>query len=270
MCRLDENTLKAADKLKAVLYGAGSIRGVVSGEFWRRGISISSAASANAIPVAEFTFAQIMLSLKRFFFHSRNYKENKEFKQYEFAGGYKSAVGIISYGEIAKRVCRLLKNTEVEIYVWSPELDAASAAENGLKYASLERVFAACDVVSLHTPWLPQTEGMIRGEHFLSMKQNASFINTARGAVINEREMIAALTERPDITALLDVTHPEPPEKDSALYTLPNVVITPHIAGACYKEKSRLGQIMVDELKRFLNGEPLKYVVTEEASKFLA
>ena len=106
---------------------------------------------------------------------------------------------------------------------------------------------------------------MIRGEHLLSMKKHAAFINTSRGAVVNEPEMIEALQRRPDLQAILDVTYPEPPEADSPLYTLPNVVLTPHIAGAVARgEGARLGMYVVEELRRYTEGLPPRYPVTRE------
>jgi phosphoglycerate dehydrogenase-like enzyme len=108
---------------------------------------------------------------------------------------------------------------------------------------------------------------MITGDHFKMMKRNASFINTARGAVVRESEMIDALRERPDLFALLDVTYPEPPAADSPLYTLPNVIVTPHIAGSMGDECRRMGRYMVDELERWLAGEPFKHLVTPEYAR---
>ena len=102
------------------------------------------------------------------------------------------------------------------------------------------------------------------------MKPNATFINTARGAVIREPEMIAALRERPDVFALLDVTDPEPPAADSPLLSMPNVILTPHIAGSVDAECQRMGRYMVEELKRHLNGEPLKWEITRERAALLA
>jgi len=125
-------------------------------------------------------------------------------------------------------------------------------------------------VVSLHTPWLKETEKMITGEHFRMMKPDASFINTARGAVIDEPAMVEVLAEREDITAVLDVTYPEPPKPGSPLYTLPNVVLTPHIAGSMDRECQRMGQYAVDECRRFLAGEPLQWQITREKAALLA
>jgi phosphoglycerate dehydrogenase-like enzyme len=128
----------------------------------------------------------------------------------------------------------------------------------------LDELFRRADVVSLHTPLLKETEGMITGAHLASMKPGATFINTARGAIVREKEMIEALKKRPDLQAVLDVTHPEPPEPGSPLYTLPNVILTPHIAGSMDGECRRMGRYMVEELRRFVDGKPLRWQITRE------
>jgi phosphoglycerate dehydrogenase-like enzyme len=102
------------------------------------------------------------------------------------------------------------------------------------------------------------------------MKLNATFINTARGAVVRENELIDVLRERSDLTALLDVTYPEPPVPDSPLFTLPNVMLTPHIAGSVGPECLRMGELMYDELCRYLNGEPMRYKVRREQAAMMA
>jgi phosphoglycerate dehydrogenase-like enzyme len=125
-------------------------------------------------------------------------------------------------------------------------------------------------VVSLHAPLLPQTTGLIRREHFAAMKPGSTFINTARGAIVRESEMIDVLHERPDLQAVLDVTEPEPPPPDSPLFKLPNVALTPHIAGTCEREAARLGRAMIDEFHRWRRGEPLRYQVTAAQAAHLA
>lgn len=102
------------------------------------------------------------------------------------------------------------------------------------------------------------------------MKPYASFINTARGAIVNEDEMIAVLQNREDITAILDVTYPEPPTPTSPLYTLENVVLTPHIAGSENAECGRMGAYMLAEFKNYLHGKPLQWEVTKEKFDFMA
>ena len=111
---------------------------------------------------------------------------------------------------------------------------------------------------------------MITGEMLMSMKENATFINTSRGAIVDEPALHQVLAKRPDLTAVLDVTYPEPPPPDSPLYTLENVVLTPHIAGSLSAECHRMGQYAIDECRRYLNGEPLLYRVTEEMAAKMA
>ena len=111
---------------------------------------------------------------------------------------------------------------------------------------------------------------MIVGRHFSSMKRNATFINTARGCIVREAEMVEVLRCRQDLTAVLDVCDPEPCALDSSLLTLPNVVLTPHISGSHGPECQRLGRYMVDEFRRYLAGEPLRWQITRELAKNLA
>jgi len=125
-------------------------------------------------------------------------------------------------------------------------------------------------VVSLHAPWLDETVGMIQGDHFAAMKHDATFINTARGAIVREDEMIAVLQDRPDLWALLDVTYPEPPVPGSPLYTLPNVVLTPHIAGSLDNECRRMGRLAVEDLRKFVNGEALTWEIGREQAAIMA
>ncbi len=135
---------------------------------------------------------------------------------------------------------------------------------------SLDELFRRAEVVSMHTPWLKETEGLITGAHIASMKPYSTFINTSRGAVVCETEMLDVLKDRPDLVAVIDVTYPEPPAPDSPLYTLPNVILTPHIAGAIHDECRRMGQMMIAELERFLAGQPLKWAVTREQVAIMA
>jgi phosphoglycerate dehydrogenase-like enzyme len=261
---MDAAFLDAAPNLRLVLYGAGSIRRMVTDAFWERGIRISSAAAANAIPVSEFTLAQILFSLKHGWHYALTMQRTGQWlpKQETMPGAYGATVGLISLGLIGRRVAELLRPFDVNVIAYDPFVSADTATELGISLVSLDAVFAQADVVSLHTPWLDETVGMITGAHFAALKPGATFINTARGAIVREGEMIVVLQQRPDVYALLDVTWPEPPAPDSPLLTLPNVVLTPHIAGALGPECWRMGHTMVDELRRYIQGEPLQHEVT--------
>ena len=268
MLRLDEAILAAAPGLKLVFYGAGSIRNFMTQAAWERGIRVVNAYAANAVPVAEFTLAQIILSLKRVWHYIREIGAPGILPERSWMpGAYKTTVGLISLGEIGQRVAQHLKILDVNVIAYDPFVDSAVAAGLCLERCSLEEVFQRSDVVSLHTPWLPETEGLIQGHHFEAMKPSATFINTARGAVVREAEMITVLEKRPDLYALLDVTYPEPPDPDSKLYSLPNVVLTPHIAGSMDGECRRMGRLIVDEIKRYVQGEALTWEVSREAAE---
>ncbi len=268
---MDDAFLKAAPKLRAVFYGAGSTRYFATEAFWKRDIVLTSAAEANAIPVAEYTMSVIVLSLKHFWRLSKHTKNDGAWDPTRpVPGGYRSTVGLVSLGMVARKTLELLRPFDFHRLVCCPFLTEEQAEQLHVERCKLNDLFRRADVVSLHTPDLPQTRGMITGEHFASMKPGATFINTARGAIVREQEMIDVLRQRPDLTAVLDVTHPEPPAPDSDLLTLPNVVLTPHIAGSMGSELNRMGRYMVAELRRYLAGEPLKWRVTREAFARLA
>lgn len=185
-------------------------------------------------------------------------------------GAFGSKVGLISLSTVGRRVNELLKHFDLKVLAYDPFVSEAEAKELNVKLCSLEEIFENADVVSLHSPLLEETKGMITGEHIATMKEHAAFINTARGAIVKESEMLEVLKQRPDLTAFLDVTYPEPPNPDSDLYTLPNVALTPHIAGSEGKETGRMGTFMLEEFRRYLKGEKLNWEVTEEAYNFMA
>lgn len=269
--RMDAAFLATARQLKAVFYGAGSIRYFTSDAFWERGVVVSSAYAINAVPVAEYTLATILLSLKNYWFHAFEIKRAARLtERVRCAGAYGSRIGLVSLGMIGRLVRDRLRAFDLEVLAYDPYVAPEDAAAIGVKLVSLDDIFRLCDVVSLHAPWLKETEGMIQGRHFELMKPRASFINTARGAIIREDEMCDVLRRRPDLTALLDVTWPEPPAADSPLWTLPNVILTPHIAGSRDRECRRMGRAMIEEFDRWDRGEELQWPISAEKSLTLA
>ena len=259
-------------QLEAVFYGAGSIRHIATGEFWERKIPITSSYAANAVPVAEYAEAQIILSLKRAWSLAAAYRATGRPSHEGIAGAYGSTVGIVSLGMIGQLLARRLQSHELRVLAYDPFFTQEQADELGLRVhlCSLEQLFAASDVVSLHAPSLPSTRGLITHQLLASLKPHATFINTARGAVVDEPGLIGVLQQRPDLMALLDVTDPEPPVPGSPLYTLPNVFLTPHIAGSLAGECTRMGDLAIEECRRFLAGEPLRWAITREQAARMA
>jgi phosphoglycerate dehydrogenase-like enzyme len=269
---MDEHFLQAAPKLRAVFYGAGSVRYFVTPAFWEREIVITSAASANAVPVAEYTVATVLLSLRDFWNRAAQAKVGKGWGDHTRAipGSFRATVGLLSFGAIGRAVARHLKAFDVRVLVYCPYLQQSEAAAAGVQRAGLEELFESSDVVSIHTPVLPETIGMVNGRLVSSMKTGAALINTARGVIVNQPELVAVLRGRPDLHAVLDVTDPEPPQAGDPLLALPNVTVTSHIAGSHGRDCQRMGHYMVEELKNFLAGRPLRWQVTREGLERMA
>lgn len=268
---LDSAFLDRAPRLRAVLVAAGSVRHLTTPAFWARGIPIVSAAAANAVPVAEFTLAQILLGLKQTHRVSREVADSRRFpRDPKVPGAYRSRVGLMGLGHIGRLVAAHLRHFDVEILATDPVIHADTARNLGVRLIDVEELFATCHVVSLHTPLLPETRGMIGARLLNSLAPGATLINTARGALIDEEAAAEVLRARPDLTAVLDVTHPEPPSPDSPLFTLPNVVLTPHLAGALGAERHRLGHLVLDELERFLQGQSLRHAIDPAHAASLA
>ena len=268
---MDAEFLRAAPNLKVVFYASGTVKPFVTDAFWERGIRLSGANSVFMLPVAEYTLSQILFCLK----HGWHFAlETKRLRAYApthvVPGVYGTTVGLISLGAIARRVRELLRPFDVKVVAYDPFFPKEKAAELGVTLCSLEELFATSDVVSLHAPHLPETEKMIREDHFTSMKTGASFINTARARVIDEPGMVAALRKRPDLFAILDVMMPEPPLPTNPLFDLPNVIITPHIAGCMSMECRRGGEFVIEELGRYVRGEPLLGEIKREQLAFIA
>ncbi len=259
---IDATFLAAAPKLKAIFYGAGAINGWCTPAVWQRNVAVTTANDANAIPVAEYAVATMLFSLKHGWRLARHGGSPDGFKiRPEVPGNYRSTVGLIGMGTIARLVVRMLAPFHPTILTCDPFLGDDDARRLGVTRVELGELFARSDVVSLHAPDLAATRGMVTGALLSSMRTGATFINTSRGSLVREPELAAVLRARPDLQAVLDVTDVEPLPTDSPLLDLPNLVLTPHIAGSQGRECQRMGQYMVDELDRYLAGRPLHWQV---------
>ncbi len=266
MVELSEAEIKAfLPSLKAVFYAAGTVR-YFAKPFLNCGIKVFSARAANAVPVAEYTTAQIVLANKGFFrsapYASAGEREKacRELERYK--GNYGAKVGIIGAGMIGSLVIKKLKSYDISVAVFDPFLPDETAENLGVKKVSLEALFSECEVVSNHLADNEQTRGILNANLFERMPPYSTFLNTGRGAQVVESDLIAVLKKRPDITAILDVTFPEPPENGSEFFTLQNCILTPHIAGSSGEEVKRMAVYMQEEFERMISGNAVKYEVT--------
>jgi len=270
---LDAAVLDVAPRLRAVVHAAGTVRGHVTEECWDRGIEVSSAAAANALPVAEYTVAMILLTGKRVLERAREFRATRSGDDWlgspRDVGNFGRTVGILSASMIGRRVVELLRPYDLRVLLHDPYLAAEDAAALGVETVGLGELFARGDVVSVHTPLLPETRGLVSGSLIESMRPGAVLINTARGAVVDQ-DALAGAAARGQVRAVLDVTDPEVLPPDHPLWDCDDVLITPHLAGSQGNELRRLADSAVSEVGRWAAGVGFAHPVRRERLAFLA
>ena len=270
----EEEIKRFLPNLKCVFYAAGTVQSFAR-PFINSDVKVFSAWAANAVPVAEFTAAQIVLANKGYF-KMMQFMKKKEYglakeEAPKHAGNYGTKIGIIGAGMIGKNVIKLLEAYKLNVMVFDPFLSDEDAKMLGVEKVSLEEIFTECDVVSNHLANNEQTKNMLTYDLFSRMKPYSSFINTGRAAQVEEAGFIKALKERPDISAIVDVYWQEPLPEENPLYELDNCFLTPHIAGvACVNEYGRLSEYMINEFECFINNKPCKYEVTRKMLETMA
>lgn len=264
--RITADVLDAAPKLRAIVHAAGTIKTFVDPVVFDRGIEVSSAAAANAIPVAEFTLAAIVLAAKRAFRHRDWFQASGTKRPLPGApilGALGTTVGVLGASRIGRLVIERLQSLDVDVLVSDPYLSPAEATELGARWCELPELFAASNIVTVHAPLLQETAGLVSAELLAAMPDGSVLINTARGGLVDhaalERECVSGRLD-----AVLDVTDPEPLPLDSPLLRAPNVFITPHLAGAMGNEVTRLGEAAVAEVERLAAGQALAHSIHRE------
>ncbi|MFE5336042.1 hydroxyacid dehydrogenase [Isoptericola sp. NPDC056573] len=252
-------------RLRAVAYAGGVARTCLADPavLAAHGVAASNARAANAVPVAEYALAMILLANKKAHAAERAYRERRAAPDAERlltgAGNYRRTVGIVGASLVGRRVVELLRPFDLDVLLYSPELSAGPVPGlPGARATGLDEVAARSDVLSLHQPLTPGTAGQIDARVLGLMPDGATLVNTARGGVVDGAALLAELrTGR--IDAVLDVTDPEPPAADSELWSLPNVVLTPHLAGSTGTELRRIGDSVAAEVERFARGLPFAH-----------
>lgn len=264
---LDGAALDRMPRLRAAFHAAGTVKNHVTPACFERGIRITSAAFANAIPVAEFTVAAIVLANKRAFRAQRRYRELKAFRlwsrEFPGIGNHGKVVGLVGASRIGRMVIERLRGFDLCVLVHDPHLTREDADALGVARCELDELLERSDVVSLHAPSLPDTRHMIDGKGLALLRDGAVLVNTARGALVDHEALVAELSSG-RIDAVIDTTEPELLPVDSPLYDLDNVFLTPHIAGSQGTETRRMMDLALDELERFVHGDPLQHEVRRE------
>ena len=268
--RLTDEVIAGSPNLRLLLHAAGSVKGIVSEALWDRGIRVSGAAAALGKGVAETALGLTISSLKNFYnlanvtrFGGWNGQNNTVREIYDVT------VGVIGAGYAGRHYITLLQNFDVDILLYDPTLDEKDCTELGTKKTSLDELMGKSDVVSIHAPSISATHHLINQSNLKLMKDRAVLINTARGTIIIENDLIDELMLG-RISACIDVTDPEPPSETNQLRNLPNVMLTPHIAGSVTNGKKRIGDLILSELESYINDGILNYEVKPENLPTLA
>ncbi|GIE28561.1 glycerate dehydrogenase [Actinoplanes italicus] len=253
--RIDRDVLAAAPRLRAVVHAAGTVKRLVDEAVFERGIVVTSAAQANALPVAEFTMAALTFGAKAAFTRARRYAGGG-WPPAAGPGLLGSTVGIVGASRIGRLVLERLRDLDVTVLLADPHVTASQARALGAELRDLDTLCERSDLLSLHAPALPETRHLLDTRRLSLLPDGAVVVNTARGSLIDTAALVAeCATGR--IAALLDVTDPEPLPAGHPLFALDNVFITPHLAGAEGREVRRLGEFATAEIARLLRGDPL-------------
>lgn len=258
--RIDEAVLDRMPALQAVVHSAGSVKAHVAPVVWSRGIQVSAAGQLNALPVAEYTLAMILLAAKRALPLAAEYRRSREFidvgRRYDDIGTNGTPVAVIGASATGRALLGLLRGLDLQPCVYDPYVDAATIATLGARKVALEEAME-CPIVSIHAPSTLETTHMIGAAELARMPEGGTLINTARGSLLDHEALAAEIGEG-RLFAVLDVTDPEPLPPDHPFYDSPHVLLTPHVAGSHGNELTRLGGAAVEEVERLVAGRALR------------
>ena len=261
---LDADVIAAAPRLQVMAHMGSSVARFVSEALWQRGLRVTTAAPVLARDVAVTTLGLMIVGLKRIWplgqlVRQGGWRESPYWPSRELYG---KTVGIIGASHVGRHVIELLRPFGTRILLYDPYVSEDGAARLGVTKADLEDLLSQADVVTLHAPAKQETYHLLDAGRLALMKDDALLINTARGTLIDEPALVSEL-RKGRFFAFLDVTDPEPPAVTSPLRKLDNVVVTPHLAG-CIEDCGRMGEMAVEELRRYFAGEPPLYQVTRD------
>lgn len=266
---LTEQVFENADRLRIIAHSAGSVKGFLSQQvvdkyLLPRRIVVFSANHAIAYNVAEYTVGMLITASRRIADQAEHIRTTGGWKHPEFNGNGQflqgSTVGIVSASKVGREVIRMLKPFDVHVLVYDPYLSDWDAGRLGVEKVELDDLFSRSDMVSLHAPNTPETQGMIGARQLKRLREGALFVNCSRGAVLNHDALYTeAASGR--IRVVLDVTTPEPLQADSPIRKLPNVTITPHVSGAGLYGYYKIGSSTVQALEEFFADLPVTEAV---------
>ena len=272
---ITDAVIAAAPRLRLVAHSAGSIKFLVPERALRDGrFAVTTVAAAMGPAVAEMALQVTLMCLRPIHQLDAGLKSGGDWKELKARGSGEDLaaqrVGVIGAGHTGRHYIRMMRGLGVETWVYDPYLTEERAASMDVeRVTSLDALVSSCRVVALHAPSTPQTRHMIGRRELAQMRDGAVLVNTARSSLIDTQALLDELRSG-RISAALDVFDEEPLPPDSALRTLPNVILTPHVASHTRNTHLRQGELTVDEVERFVRGQPLRYAVTPDMLSTMA
>lgn len=261
-------TIHAADigDCKMIVHTGGTVGGIVDLDVFDTNTVVLSGNRYYSTSVAEGVIAYMLYALREMDRYAHDLKNGIWRYNSQTRGLIGKTVGIISLGAIGKEVVRLLSVLGVKIKAYSTTRDKEFAEAYDVEYAQLEEIFKTCDIVSVHTAKNDDTYHMINDKHFKLLNDGALFLNTSRGAVIDEQALIENLRDA-RFTAVLDVYEKEPLPQDSELMKLPNAIIFPHQAGPTFDLREKITEYLIEDIKTYFEGGKPRNIISKEIAK---
>jgi D-3-phosphoglycerate dehydrogenase len=263
--KITEPVIRASAKLRIITKHGAGVDNIDVKAASRRGIILTSATGANGDAVADLTMGLFLSLARQIPLADRSVKENG-WPRIIGTQVNDKVLGIIGLGQVGKKVARRAWGFAMKILAYDVVKDKTFASEYGIQYASLEKVLAESNFVSIHVPLISSTQGLIGERELKLMKRGAFLINISRGNVVDEHALYIALKEGRIGGAALDVFSQEPP-KESPLFKLDNVILTPHMGGYTYEALRDTGMICVQSIVDVIEGRRPQFVVNPEVFK---
>ena len=266
---LTAGTFEACPSVKFVGVLATGYNVVDTASAKERGIVVTNIPTYGTTAVSQFVFALLLEIAHHVWAHSESVKAGDwaacpdfcywNYPLFELAG---RTMGIIGFGRIGQATAKIAQAFGMKVLAYDTHTDPSLECET-LRYADLPELLASSDVVSLHCPLFPSTQGIINRENIAKMKDGAILINTSRGPLVVEEDLVEALESGKIAAAAVDVVSTEPIRPDNPLLHAKNMVLTPHLAWACYETRVRLIEQVYQNLKHYLEGDPIHVVRPE-------
>jgi D-3-phosphoglycerate dehydrogenase len=258
--RVTPELLAKAPRLRTVGRAGVGVDNIALDEATKRGVLVMSTPGGSSVSVAEHTFALLLALVRQVPKFDAALREGRWEKSSSGAEVRGKTIGLIGLGRIGSEVASRAAAFDMRVIAYDPYISEAMAKEYAVELVPLANLFAQSDFISLHTAVSPQTQNMINATALAQMKKGVRIVNAARGELINEADLAAALKSGQAGGAALDVFAEEPP-KNSPLIGLPNVICTPHVAGSTAEAQEELGIQVAMQVRDYLSEGIIKNAV---------